>query len=369
MSKILILANFDVGLYKFRKDLIAKFLEQKHQVFISLPYGKLVEPLKKLGCQFIDTPIDRRGISLVTDGKLFFSYLSLLKKIQPDLVISYTIKPNIYGGLAARILKIPYAINITGLGTAFQKEGMVKKLVCMLYKSACKKAKTVFFENAGNRQTFLIHKLVKKKQTCLLNGAGINLEEYPYMKYPPNLTAGENEIRFLFIGRVMKEKGVDELFEAVRRIKKKYPNVVLELVGLYEDDYKEKVEQLEAKGILRFYGYQEDVKPYIARAHCFVLPSYHEGMANTLLEAGAMGRPLITSKIHGCMEAVEDGKNGYLVKVENVDDLERKMIQFIELDESEKEKFGRKSRKIMEERFEKEKVVDRTVARLEEVYD
>lgn len=364
MSRILIAANFDVGLYKFRKDLIEKLIKTGNEVYISLPYGELVEPLKEMGCIFLDTPVDRRGINPVTDGKLFLHYWKMLHKIKPDLVITYTIKPNIYGGLVCRLQKVPYAINITGLGTAFQKEGLVKKLVCFLYRISCKKAKTVFFENEGNRQTFLEHKLVKEEQTCRLNGAGVNLEEYAYAEYPAKTSPDgqeNNEIHFLFIGRVMKEKGVEELFEAAKRIKEKYTHVVFDIVGPYEDDYKEKVEKLEQEGVIRFFGYQEDVKPYIVNCHCFVLPSYHEGMANTLLEAGAMGRPLITSRIHGCMEAVEEGENGYLVEVQDVDDLEKKLEKFLGLSDEEKEEFGRRSRVIMEEKFEKGKVVEETM--------
>ena len=362
MSNILILANFDVGLYKFRKDLIKKFIEQNHEVYLSLPYGDLVEPLIAMGCHFVETPVDRRGINPLTDGKLFLKYLKLMRKIKPDLVITYTIKPNIYGGLSARILGIPNAVKITGLGTAFQKEGMVKKLVCFLYRISCKRANPIFFENEGNRQTFLEHHLAKKEQTVTLPGAGIHLHEYPYTPYPKS--GPEKEVRFLFIGRVMKEKGVDELFEAARNIKEKYPKTEFDIVGPYEDDYEKTIEKLTKDHIIHFHGYQEDVKPFLEKCHAFVLPSYHEGMANTLLEAGSMGRPLITSRIHGCMEAVEEGKNGYLVKAQDAKDLEEKMIQFIELDDETKEQFVRESRRIMEEKFEKGKVVGMTVEHL-----
>ncbi|MDO4555750.1 MAG: glycosyltransferase family 4 protein [Lachnospiraceae bacterium] len=362
MGRILILANFDLGLYKFRKDLIAELMKEGNEIYISLPYGKLVEPLKKMGCIFLDTSVDRRGINPVTDGKLFFCYIKMIRKIRPDYIISYTIKPNIYGGIAAAISKVPYALNITGLGTAFQKDGFVKKLVCFLYKTTCRKAHTVFFENEDNRRTFLKYHLVNEEKTYRLNGAGINLEEYPYTPYPEI----EDEIRFLFIGRIMKEKGVDELFEAARKIRNQYPQAVFELVGLYEDDYKERIEQLEKEGVVRFYGYQEDVRPFIAKAHCFVLPSYHEGMANTLLESAAMCRPLITSRIHGCMEAVEDGKSGYLVRVKDSDELEEKIRDFIELDWMQKERFGIRSREIMEEKFEKGMVVGETVTAIKQ---
>lgn len=356
-KKILILANLDVGLYKFRKALIKKLIDQGNEVYISLPKGMLVQNLKEMGCHFIETPVDRRGINPATDFKLMMRYFNILGKIKPDLVITYTIKPNIYGGIAARFKRIPYAVNITGLGTAFQNENMIKKLVVFLYKLSCKKAKTIFFENEGNKQVFIENNIIKESRSCTLPGAGIDLDEYKMTPYPEE----SRNIRFLFIGRVMKEKGVEELFKAAKNIKKIYPEVSFDIVGPMEDDYKERIQSLVRNGIIYYYGYQEDVKPFIKKCDCFVLPSYHEGMENTLLECGAMGRPLITSRIHGCMEAVRDGENGYLVDVKDVKGLEEKMMEFIELSYEEKKQMGEKSREVIEERFDKEKVVEMTL--------
>lgn len=359
-KKILILANLDVGLYKFRKALIQELLDQGNEVYISLPKGMLVEKMKGMGCHFIETPVDRRGINPATDFKLMLRYFEILKTIKPDLVITYTIKPNIYGGLAARLKRVPYAINITGLGTAFQNENMIKKLVVFLYKLACKKAKTIFFENEENKNVFLQNKIIKKSQACLLPGAGIDLTEYKMTQYPKE----SRNIRFLFIGRVMKEKGVEELFKAARNIKKVYPEASFDIVGPMEDDYKDRIHSLVKNGIIYYYGYQEDVRPFIEKCDCFVLPSYHEGMANTLLESGAMGRPLITSRIHGCMEAVKEGENGYLVDVKDARGLEDKIKDFIELSYEEKKKMGEMSRKVMVEKFDKKDVVRMTVREL-----
>ena len=360
MSRVLVLTNLDVGLYKFRKELLQELIQRGNTVYISLPSGEFIEPLQKLGCIFLETAVDRRGINPLTDGKLMLQYRRLVKKVKPDLVITYTIKPNIYGGIVCRMMHVPYAINITGLGTAFQKENLIKKLVCFLYRIACKKAKTVFFENEENHQIFLEEKLVRKEQTCCLHGAGVNIEEYSFSEYP----GAAEPIHFLFIGRVMKEKGVDELFEAARRIKKEYPEAVFDIVGPYEEDYEDVIAQLVQEDVIQYHGFQADVKPYIIKSHCFILPSWHEGMANTLLEAGAMGRPLITSAIHGCLEAVEDGMNGYLVKVKNVDDLCAKIESFIRIPWSEKKEMGKKSRIWIENGFDKKKVVQKTVEQL-----
>ena len=356
--KILILANYDVGLYQFRRELIEELLKS-HAVYISLPYGELVEPLKAMGCQFIDTPLERRGMNPFKDGKLFLTYLKLFRQVKPDLVITYTIKPNVYGGFAARIAGIPYAVNITGLGTAFQKKGMLKNLVTAMYKLGCKKAKVVFFENAENRQIFLDEHIVREQQTCLLNGAGVNLEHYRVAEYPTG-----DETRFLFIGRVMQEKGVDELFSAMRKLVSEGYACSLDVVGMYEEDYKEAIAQAEAEGWLHFHGYQKDVRPFIASCHCFILPSWHEGMANTNLECAASGRPVITSDIHGCLEAVEEGVSGFLCEKQNADDLYRVMKQFTELSYTQREAMGHAGRKRMEEIFDKKKVAEETIRRL-----
>lgn len=356
MKRILILANFDVGLYKFRKELIQELLNRGNEVYISLPDGELVRNLEKMGCKFVNTAVDRRGINPKTDAKLMFFYHKLIKKLHPDMVITYTIKPNIYGGLMCRLLHVPYVVNITGLGTAFQSESKVKKLVTFLYKIALKKAKVVFFENIENRNTMLDLHIVNQDKTCVLNGAGVNLEEYSFCEYPT-----DGETRFLFIGRVMKEKGVDELFEVAKKIKSEYENAYFDIVGPMEDNYKEQIDELVGKGIIEYYGYQEDVKPFIERCHCFVLPSYHEGMANTLLEAGAIGRPLITSRIHGCMEAVEEGKSGLLCKREDSNDLYRVIKIFLEKDYDQRKEMGKAGRRKMGELFDKKKVVEKTV--------
>ena len=361
--KILILANNDVGLYKFRKELIQELIRQGNRVIVSLPDGELIPDIRKLGVKVILTDVDRRGINPLTDLKLLIRYFRMEVTLKPDLVITYTIKPNVYGGIVSRFLHIPYAENITGLGTTFQTENLVKKLVCFLYKIGSKRAKVVFFENEENKQTFIDNHLIREEQACKLNGAGVNLDEYPYTEYPD-----ENEpIRFLFIGRVMKEKGVDELFEAARRIKKEYPDVLFDIVGPMEDEYSSVIEKLEEDGIITYYGYQKDVRPFIARCHCFVLPSWHEGMANTLLEAGAMGRPLITSRIHGCMEAVENDVSGFLFEQKSFEDLKRGMRNFAELSYQQRRTMGLAGRMRMEVMFDKKKVVEKTIEKLNDI--
>lgn len=356
--KVLIAANNDVGLYRFRKELIKKLLEE-HQVMISLPYGELVEPLKEAGCLFIDTFVDRRGLNPFKDLSLFIRYQKILKTHKPDLVITYTIKPNIYGALACRMKKIPYAVNITGLGTAFQKKGLLRSFVTLLYRSSLKKSKVVFFENDGNRQLFIDERIVPKAKTVLLNGAGVSLEHFamkPYHKTGP--------VRFLFVGRVMQEKGINELFFAMERLREEGADCTLDVLGGYEEDYAETILRYEEKGWLRYHGYQKDVRPFIERAHCFVLPSYHEGMANTNLECASMGRPVITSNIPGCKEAVLDGKSGFLCEPKDTESLYAAMRRFLSLSIQQQATMGLIGRKHMEEYFDKQMVVHKTVEHL-----
>ncbi len=365
MSKILILANFDGGLYKFRKELIAHLIAQGHDVTISLPNGDLVAPLVQMGCTFIDTPVDRRGINPKTDRILMKKYQDIVNDVAPDLTITYTIKPNIYGGMACQKAHVPYAINITGLGTAFQKKGLLKTLVIWLYRKACKQVDMVFFENSKNRDTLLEYGIVKKDRTYVLAGAGVNLEEYPLTDYPKE----EEKIHLLFIGRMMKEKGIEELFDAMEELAKVRDDVVLDLVGFYEEDYADRIKALESKGLVIYHGYQEDVRPFIAKSSVFVLPSYHEGMANTLLECASMGRPLLTSNIPGCMEAVEEGAggNGLLFQVQDAIDLYDKIVTFLNLPYETRRAMGLKSRQLMAQKFDKKKVVEATYKQLEQI--
>lgn len=354
--KILILANLDVGLYKFRKELIIELINRGNEVFIALPQGDLIKPLKKLGCKYINIDVDRRGINPLTDIQLIRKYSYVIKKIQPDMVITYTIKPNIYGGIACRLNKTNYAVNITGLGTAFQKSGIIKFLVINMYKIALKKAKVVFFENSGNRDEFVKYHICPKNKMHVLNGAGVNTEEYPYIEYPHN-----SIFKFLFIGRVMKEKGIDELLSAMKMLINEGKKVFLDVVGPCEEQYENILSQCEKEGWLKYHGYQEDVKPFIAACDCFVLPSYHEGMANTNLECASSGRPIITSDIPGCKEAVIENESGVICKKMNLDSLYDCMKKMMSMSEMQRIKMGEKGRKHMICLFEKKEIVKETI--------
>ena len=353
-KKILVVTNHSYMLWQFRRELIQRLMEDA-EVVISTPFVGHEQDFAAMGCRMLETDVDRRGINPVTDFRLYNTYVKILKTERPDMVVTYSIKPNIYAGFVCRLHKIPYCVNVQGLGTAFQKKWLAK-IVTVMYRMALKKAKTVFFENAENAKIFREKKITPAWQQTVLPGAGVNLESYSYQEYPNN-----DKVRFLYLGRIMKEKGMDELFWAVQELRKECAGqFVLDLVGFFEDEYKEQVEKMTQDGIAVFHGFQENPRPYSGKADCVVLPSYHEGMSNVLLEAAAIGRPLITSDIPGCREAVKQGISGLLCPVKDRNALLHAMEDFLKLSKEERKAMGRAGRKYMEEQYDKEKVVKKT---------
>ena len=343
---ITLISNHSGGLYDFRKDLIYA-LQKQGEIVAVVPKNDKWQELCSIVDKAIELPLDRRGMNPIHDFSLFCKYRQILREIKPKLVITYTIKPNVYGGIACRMAHIPYAVNITGLGSAIENGGLLRKFILMLYKVSLKGARVVFFENAANRDALVNAGVVPQGRNVVLNGAGVNLNDYPYQEYP-----NDGTVRFLFVGRIMKEKGVDEFFVAAERKKKKYgKRVEFRMAGMFEEAYKQKIDELVNDGIIEYLGYQADMKSLYGAASCVVLPSYHEGMSNVLLEAAATGRPLITSDIPGCREAVEDGVSGYICPAKDADALYDAMQRFVELPESWRAEMGRRGRERMEKRY------------------
>jgi len=359
--KILVVGNNSNGMFLFRGMIISELVKRENEVVVLTPFDLNVDDLRSLGARVIETPMDRRGMNPLKDIKLIRLYRSILKEENPGLVITYTIKPNIYMGFLCGKQNIPYAANITGLGSVFQSNGVIRSVIVRMYRKSLRRANVVFFENEENRQIFLKDEICTENQSKLLNGAGVDTQYFYYSKYPK-----DNEIfRFLFSGRLMAEKGIDELLETINRLKNNGLDVILDIIGEFDEKkYKVIIEEYEKKGLVKFYGYQNDVRPFIERCHCFVLPSWHEGMANTNLECAAMGRPVITTNIHGCLETIEDGVSGFLCVKQNSDDLFDKMKQFINLSYEERKAMGLAGRRRMEEIFDKRKVVEVTINQL-----
>ncbi|SQC08428.1 glycosytransferase [Clostridium perfringens] len=357
--KILVVANSSSGLFDFRGELLKKLVELDNEVYAVVPVNLKKSELQKIGINLIDLQIDRRGKNIFKEIKLLFEYYRNIKRLNPDITITYTIKPNIYCGIICRFMKKKYFANITGLGTAFYSGSILKQLIIYMYKLSFKKVNKVFFENSANKDIFIFNKIIDNENAVVLNGAGVDLEKFNYECIPNTKCT-----TFIFIGRIMKEKGIEEFLYSAEKIKKLNENVRFIILGNLEESYSEILNNMQNAGIIEYKGLVNDVKKYIKEAHCCILPSYHEGMSNTLLECGAMGRAIITSDIPGCREAVLDGKTGYLHKLKDKEDLIKKIKEYIDLSYEEKINMGNLSRKHIESIFDKRKIVKNTIENL-----
>lgn len=356
-KRVLVLGNSGLVVFGMRGELIQRLVKDGYDVTVSFPSGALGKeenPYKEYGCSYVETAIDRRGTNVIRDTELLRNYIKLLKQVKPDVVLTYTVKCSIYGGMACRLLKIPYIVNITGLGKGLAEGGLRQKLLVVLYKLAVKSAECVFFQNQNDRRFFVEHGIRYKKDD-LLPGSGVNLEKYVPISYP-----ADDTIVFTYIARVMKAKGIDEFLEAAKAIKQDHTNVEFHICGFYEDDYKDIIENAQAQGIVKYHGQVSDVRPYEAISHCIVLPTYHpEGISNVLLEAAACARPIITTNRHGCKEVVDDGINGYLVREKDSQDLTKKMRDFMGLSWETRKDMGLEGRKKVEKEFDRQIVVQK----------
>lgn len=353
MNKILIMINYDVGLYRFRKELLEE-LSKRYEVYISLPFGSFIPKLEKLGCTCIETPIDRRGTNPATDLGLFIKYYKIINKLKPMVVLTYTIKPNIYGGLACRLLRVPQIASITGLGSAIEKRGLFQKLTLWLYKTSLKDSKCVFFQNKENQRFFIENNIIGGNYK-LVPGSGVNLDEYSLQEYPPD----DGTIRFLFIARIMKEKGIEEYISAAKTIKKNYANTEFHIIGFIEEKkYKDIIKYAQKEGIVIYHGIRNDIHTFLKNIHATILPSYHEGMSNVLLESASTGRPVIASRISGCIETFDEGISGFGFNVKDTVSLITAIEKFIKLPYEKKKEMGLAGRRKMEQEFDRRIVID-----------
>lgn len=354
MKKVLIAINFDEGLYNFRKELLEALIAAGYEVHLAVPDGAYVGRMQAMGCIFHDTALNRRGTNPLQELALLRCYGRILRKVQPDIVLTYTIKPNVYMGFLCGRRKIPYMPTITGLGTAVEGKGLLQLVTRGLYKGALKKASVVFFQNEANEKIFERLAIAPGRHR-MLPGSGVNLRHFAYQEFPDTDTAG-----FLFISRIMKEKGIEEYLDAAEHIRKRYPKTRFRILGFLEDDYtgRERFERLCQEGVIEFAGSVEDVVPYIRDSQCTVHPSYYpEGMSNVCLESAACGRAVITTDRPGCRETILDGKSGFLIRERDSRDLIDKIERFLALSPAERKKLGENGRKYMEERFDRNIVI------------
>ena len=351
--KVLILANNDTGLLSFRQEVVAALLNNGYGVTVSLPKGNRIDEIKALGCKVDIAKISRRGMNPAEDLKLLRYYLRLLKREKPDVVLTYTIKPNIYGGWACAIKGIPYIVNITGLGTAVERPGMLQTLTVNLYRIAMRKASCIFFQNEGNR-SFFVDKNIRKDIHRLIPGSGANIKKFQPAAYPTS-----DPIKFLFISRIMKEKGIEEYFAAAKHFRKLRNDVEFHILGACEEDYLPQLTELDSQGIVKYHGVQKDVRPFLVEASCLIHPTFYpEGMSNVILEAASTARPVITTRRHGCMEAVDDGVTGFLFEERDTQGLIAQIDKFLKMSPEARAEMGRKARAKMEREFDRQIVVD-----------
>lgn len=354
---ILFLVNHDVVIYNFRLEIVERFIADGHEVHISSPYGERIDDLQALGAIYHEVEIDRHGLNPKDELRILKYYKYLIKEVKPDICLGFTIKPNIYGAIAARKYKVPFVANITGLGTAVENPGMSQKILVTLYKYAFKDIQRVFYQNAENKQFFVDHGIEKGKG-LLLPGSGVNLERYPYRDYPE-----DGMVRFAFISRIMKEKGIDQYLDAADAMKKKYGDKVeFNVCGFCEPEYDGRLQEENKKGIVKYHGMIRDVASFMGQMHCIIHPTFYpEGISNVLLEASATGRPIITTDRSGCREVVEDGKTGYKISCQNSEELIKAVERFLELSWDEKKRMGIEARQKVEREFDRQIVVDRYV--------
>lgn len=352
-KKVLFLVNHDIVIYNFRLELVERLLEEGNDVVISSPYGERIDDLVELGCEYYPINIARHGVNPITDIVLFKEYKRLISKVMPDIVFSYTVKPNIYGGMACAALNVPYVVNITGLGTALEQDGILQTILIMLYRYAFRKVQRVFCQNRENLAFFRKHKLAATK-LALLPGSGVNLDRFNVLPYPNN-----NTIEFAFISRIMKEKGIDQYLEAAGIVRTKHPNAIFHVCGFCEQEYQKTLDDMTKQGTIIYHGMLRNVRVILSRTHCTVLPSFHEGMANVLLESAATGRPVIASRVPGCKETFDEGISGLGFEVRNTEDLVRAIDGFIDLPHQQKAAMGIAGRHKMEREFDRSIIVNR----------
>lgn len=333
--------------------MINAMVRQGHELYLSLPKSDENKYFEDLGCHIIETEIDRRGVNPIKDIRLILFYKKMIPQVNPDIIFSYTIKPNIYGTLVSNG-KYRQVCNITGTGATFLKHSLVSSICEVLYKLSIKRCYKVFFQNTGDRDFFIKEGLVKNNY-AMLPGSGCNLQQHTFKPLPEG-----NEIRFIFIGRVMKLKGIDQYLQAAEIIRKKYPNTKFFIAGWNEQpDYMRLVEEAQKSGWVEYIGFRKDIDQWIEKCHCTILPSHGgEGVPNVLLESAATGRICIGSKINGTMDVIEDGKTGFLFNTGDGEDLARKIEKFILLSPELRSAMGRAGREKVEHEFDRRIVVN-----------
>lgn len=365
---VMISINASWNIFNFRKGLIWGLQANGYRVVVVAPRDEYSPRLGELGVDYIPIAMDKQGVSPPRDILLLGRYLRVLRKVKPDVFLGYTAKPNIYGSIAARTLGIPVINNVAGLGTAFIKQGWLTKVVTKLYRIALRNASTVFFQNPEDLALFVSGRMVRRDRARLLPGSGLDLS---FFKPQEGIAREDQEVRFLLVARLLWDKGIREYVEAAQSVRQAYPHTRFQILGFADVENRTAVPRTEidrwaAEGVIEYLGHSDDVRPFIAAADCVVLPSYREGLPRILLEAGAMGKPLIATDVPGCRHVVADGENGFLCTVRSAKSLAEAMTRMIELSPPQRRALGASARQRVELNFDEKIVIERYLAAVQE---
>jgi glycosyltransferase involved in cell wall biosynthesis len=356
-------ANTSWNIVNFRSGLIRRLMAEGYDVAVIAPADTHSETLLTMGCRYIPLAMDNKGANPLRDLGLMRRYHAALKQLRPVAYLGYTIKPNVYGSLAAQALGIPAINNVSGLGTAFIRNTWLTPVVKQLYRTAFRRSGMVLFQNEDDRSLFTQYKLVVPERTAVLPGSGIDLTQFnpsPTAPRPPGAR------HFLLIARLLWDKGIGEYVEAARHVRARYPGCRFQILGFLDVENRTAVSRSDVEGWVRegtidYLGSTDDVRPFIERADCIVLPSYREGTARTLLEAAAMGKPLIATDVPGCNNVVVHGENGYLAQVRDAADLAQQIETFAMLPSERVTALGKRSRAKVETEFDERIVIERYI--------
>lgn len=365
--RVAIVLNTSWNIYNFRMGLIKRLIDEGHEVHAIAPKDDFSPKLLEAGCAYHTIKMDSRGANPIKDaaliGELFLTY----SRIKPDVILHFTIKPNIYGSIAASLLNIPVVNNVCGLGTVFLKKNIVSLIAEFLYKISFRTPQKVYFQNPHDKELFIHRNLIKKEKTDILPGSGINLNHFV-----PQPQVRNNKFIFLMVSRLIYDKGVTEFIEAARLFQHEGLQAKFQILGAIDEQHKrgikrDLIQSWIDEGVIEYLGTTEDVREYINAADCIVLPSYREGTPRTLLEAASSAKPIVTTDVPGCNNVVEHGFNGYLCRMKDVKDLAQKMMMIMSQEEKVLETFGNNGRQKMEKEFSETLVIDSYIHTVKEI--
>ncbi len=370
--RIAIVLNTSWNIYNFRLGLVKALIENNHELHAIAPHDEYSQKLENLGCIYHPLKMDSRGVNPIKDTALFFELFSLYKKVKPDVILHYTIKPNIYGTLAATTLGIPVINNVCGLGTAFLQKNLFSYIALALYKLAFRTPRKIFFQNEDDKMFFEKNRIVKKGQSEVIPGSGINIEYFTSHPNKEKNSEKNKKFTFLLISRLIYDKGILEYIEAIKHLRDQGIDANFQLLGAKDFNHRrgisaEIIESWAKNNTVEYLGSTIDVRTFIENSDCVVLPSYREGTPRTLLEAASLEKPIVASNVPGCTNIVEHGKNGLLCEVKNSEDLAEKMCNMVELSEVERVKMGRQGRAIIEERFDEGVVIEKYLGEIDNI--